>query len=94
VKSPAQLPKADTESSVMLNKEGEYAPNYTPVVATDGAFGTGPNLEGMEQREVEFYTPVESSAPQEGNPGECGKLAVLGGLQDPPLATEPRLATD
>jgi hypothetical protein len=96
----------------MPNKEGGYAPNYTPVAATDGAqdflvdcdvvggphehnellpsvqrveenfgqkpgsvaadkaFGTGPNLEAMEQREVEFYTPVESSAPQEGNPAK------------------------
>ncbi len=112
VKTPAQLPKADTESGVMPNKEGGYAPNYTPVVATDGAqdfiadcdviggpnehnellpsvqrieenfgqkpgsvaadkaFGTGPNLEAMEQRQVEFYTPVESSVPQEGNPAK------------------------
>lgn len=110
IKSPAQLPKADTDSTVMPNKEGGYAPNYTPLVATDGtagfivdcdviagvnehqellasvdrieanfgrkpeglsadgAFGTGPNLEGMEQRQVEFYTPVESPSPGEGNP--------------------------
>jgi len=112
IKTPAQLPKADTESSVMPNKEGGYAPNYTPTVATDGtqtfivdcdvlpgpnehaellpsvdrieenfaekpgsvsadkAFGTGPNLEGMEARKVEFYTPVESPAPQQGNPAK------------------------
>jgi transposase len=112
IQSPAQLPKADTDSSVMPNKEGGYAPNYTPVVATDGtqnfivdceviagpnehsellpsvarveencgrkpesaaadkAFGTGPNLEGMEQRQVEFFTPVESPSPQEGNPAK------------------------
>ena len=36
VKTPAQMPKADTDSTVMPNKEGGYAPNYTPVVATDG----------------------------------------------------------
>jgi transposase len=112
VNSPAQLPKADTDSTVMPNKEGGYAPNYTPLAATDGkmnfivdadvipgpnehaellpsvdrieenfekkpegvaadkAFGTGANLEGMEQRGVEFYTPVESPAPQEGNPAK------------------------
>ena len=112
VKSPAQLPKADTDSSVMPNKEGGYAPNYTPTAATDGtqnfivdcdviagpnehaellssvdrieenfqqkpgsvsadkAFGTGANLEGMEQRGVEFYTPVESPAAEEGNPAK------------------------
>lgn len=110
IKTPAQMPKADTDSPVMPNKEGGYAPNYTPTAATDGtrgfiadcdvipgpnehqemlpsvdrieenferkvgsmaadkAFGTGPNLEGMEQRKVDFYTPVESPAPQEGNP--------------------------
>ncbi len=104
IKTPAQLPKADTDSTVMPNKEGGYAPNYTPVAATDGtsnfivdcevvpgpneqnemlpsvdrttenfgqkidnlsadkAFGTGKNLEGMEAREVNFYTPVESPA--------------------------------
>jgi hypothetical protein len=112
IKTPAQLPKADTDSSVMPNKEGGYAPNYTPTAATDGtqnlivdcdvlagphehaellpsvdrveenferkpgsvsadaAFGTGPNLEGMEARQVDFHTPVESPAPQDGNPAK------------------------
>jgi transposase len=112
IKTPAQMPKADTDSTVMPNKEGGYAPNYTPVAATDGvadfivdcdviagpnehhelltsvdriennfgqkidslsadkAFGTGPNLEGMETRNVNFHTPLESSAPQEGNPAK------------------------
>jgi transposase len=111
-KTPAQMPKADTDSTVMPNKEGGYAPNYTPVAATDGvadfivdcdviagpneqgellpsvdrieenfghkigsvsadkAFGTGPNLEGMETRNVNFHTPVESPLPQEGNPAK------------------------
>jgi transposase len=110
IKTPAQLPKADTDSSIMPNKEGGYAANYTPTAAPDGtagfivdcdvipgpnehqemlpsvdrieenferkvgsmaadkAFGTGPNLEGMEERNVDFYTPMESPAPQEGNP--------------------------
>ena len=36
IKTPAQLPKADTDSTVMPNKEGGYAPNYTPLAATDG----------------------------------------------------------
>ena len=112
IKTPAQLPKADTDSTVMPNKEGGYAPNYTPVAATDGtqvfivdcdvipgpnehnellpsadrieanfgkkienlsadkAFGTGANLEGMETRNVNFHTPVESPLPQEGNPAK------------------------
>ncbi len=112
IKTAAQVPKADNDSTVMPNKEGGYAPNYTPVAATDGAagliadcdviagpneqnellpsmdriaenfgkkvdslsadkaFGTGPNLEGMESRNVNFHTPVESPAPQEGNPAK------------------------
>jgi len=37
IKTPAQMPKADTDSTVMPNKEGGYAPNYTPTAATDGA---------------------------------------------------------
>jgi transposase len=111
-KNPAQLPKADTDSKVMPNKEGGYAPNYTPTAAPDGtcgfivdcdviggpneqnellpsmerikddygkypekpsadkAFGTGPNLEGMESRGMDFHTPVESPVPQEGNPAK------------------------
>jgi transposase len=110
IKTPAQMPKADTDSTVMPNKEGGYAPNYTPVAATDGtqdfivdcdviggpnehnellasmdridenfgqkpasaaadkAFGTGVNLEGMEQRGIDFHTPIESPEPQQGNP--------------------------
>jgi hypothetical protein len=109
-KNPAQLPKADTDSKVMPNKEGGYAANYTPTVAVDvsgdfivdceviadpnehaqtlpavdrieqnfgrkpatfladAAHGTGENLAGMQQREVNFLTPMESSQPQEGNP--------------------------
>jgi len=34
----------------------------------DTAHGTGENLVGMEQRKVTFFTPMESSQPQEGNP--------------------------
>jgi transposase len=112
VKTPAQLPKADTDSPILPNKEGGYGPNYTPLAATDGtqnfildcdvvggpqehtellpavdriqadyerkiggvsadkAFGTGANLEGMQQRQVEFFTPVESPSPQAGNPAK------------------------
>jgi len=111
-KNPAQLPKADTDSKVMPNKEGGYAPNYTPTATPDStagfivdcevigtpneqqellpsmdriredygkypekasadkAFGTGPNLEGMESRGIDFHTPVESPAPQAGNPAK------------------------
>ncbi len=109
-KNPAQVPMTDPDSRVMPNKEGGYAPNYTPVVTTDGeqgfivdcdvlaevnessaavasveriaeTFGKRPEafltdagnndgqiMEQMEQREVEFYAPVETGEPQPGNP--------------------------
>ena len=109
-KNPAQAPQADADAKMMPNKEGGYAPNYTPTAAVDvasglivdgdvvadpnehpqtlptvdrieatfgekplafladAAHGTGENLAGMEQRGVTFYTPMESSQPQPGNP--------------------------
>ena len=38
-KNPAQVPMTDLESRVMPNKEGGFAPNYTPTCLTDGANG-------------------------------------------------------
>lgn len=38
-RNPAQIPSTDPDSKVMPNKEGGYAPNYTPVVTTDGHSG-------------------------------------------------------
>lgn len=109
-KNPAQVPTTDPNSRVMPNKEGGYAPNYTPVATTDSergfivdcdvlsevnespaavpsvdrieeTFGRRPDkfltdagntsgrlMQEMEEREVEFYAPVESSQPQPGNP--------------------------
>ncbi len=32
---PAQIPKADPDSRILPNKEGGYAPNFTPMVATE-----------------------------------------------------------
>lgn len=39
VKNPAQVPMTDLDSRVMPNKEGGYAPNYTPTCLTDGQTG-------------------------------------------------------
>lgn len=111
-KNPAQVPSTDADSRVMPNKEGGYAPNYTPIATTDGHRGfivdadvlnevnegsaagesvdrieatlgekpeklltdagnnSGQIIEQMEERSVEFYAPVESSQPQEGNPAK------------------------
>lgn len=39
LKALAQVPMNDPESRVMPNKEGGYAPNYSPVATTDGERG-------------------------------------------------------
>lgn len=38
-KNPAQVPTTDPDSRVMPNKEGGYAPNYTPTAISDGERG-------------------------------------------------------
>lgn len=112
VKTPAQVPTTDPDSRVMPNKEGGYAPNYTPTATTDGECGfivdcdvvaevnesgvavasvdrieenfgqmpenvltdggnnSGHIIQEMERRGVEFYAPVESNQPQQGNPAK------------------------
>lgn len=106
-KSPAQVPKHDTDSKVLPNKAGGYAPNYTPMAAVeghggfiidadvitgneqdallstvdrieetygrkpenmlaDGIYATGPNIEGMEARGIEFFSHMP--APAADNP--------------------------
>ena len=109
-KNPAQLPTTDSDSRVLPNKEGGYAPNYTPMAATDvhrgfivdddviastsehlvtvptvdrieenygqrlenlladGAHATGPNMEALEQRGVEFFSHLPSPKTAGDNP--------------------------
>lgn len=38
-RNPAQIPKTDPDARVMANKEGGYAVNYNPVVATESLSG-------------------------------------------------------
>lgn len=108
-KNPAQIPLTDPDSQVMPNKEGGYAPNYTPTAAVDAASGmivdavvlpavnespevlpmvarvtetfgqapervvadagnaTGVNMSGLEQQNIEFFTPVDSNQPHPGD---------------------------
>ncbi len=71
---PAQVPTTDPDCHVMPNKEGGYAPNYTPLATTDGerpkrfltdaGNNSGQIMAGMEERGVEFYAPVESNQPE------------------------------
>ena len=109
-KKPAQIPMTDSDSKVLPNKEGGFAPNYTPMAATDGhrgflvdsdvlsseaeheatiptvdrieetfgekvgalladgAFVTGPNIEKLVEREVDFVAPGKSRQPEPSNP--------------------------
>ena len=108
-KNPAQLPKSDLDSRILPNKEGGYAPNFTPlavnemtngfiveadvlignvehlnVITTvdtiretfavdietmmaDSAFATGANISGLEDRGIEFLSPL-SEVKCENNP--------------------------
>lgn len=38
-KHPFQLPTTDQDSRILPNKEGGYAPNYTPVIGVEGELG-------------------------------------------------------
>lgn len=38
-KGPAQIPKTDPDSRILPNKEGGYAPNYTPMATTETTGG-------------------------------------------------------
>jgi transposase len=38
-KNPFQLPTTDPDSRILPNKEGGYAPNYTPIIAVEGQLG-------------------------------------------------------
>lgn len=109
-KNPARIPTTDPDSRVLPNKEGGYAPNYTPIATTDvhggfildddvlastcehvttipamdrlrenfgafpevaladGAHATGANLEGMEERGIEFFSHVASASVSGVNP--------------------------
>jgi transposase len=110
--NPAQAPTTDPDCKVLPNKEGGYAPNYTPMAATDGhrgfivqtdvltdssehattvptveqiekdfgerpsklladgAHATGQNIVALEEQGVDFYSPVQTDQPQDGNPAK------------------------
>ena len=57
---PETLPTVDRIADTFGKKPQAFT--------ADTAHGTGENLAGMEKRGVTFYTPLESSLPQAGNP--------------------------
>jgi len=109
-KNPAQVPTTDPDSRVLPNKEGGYAPNYTPMATADvhggyildadvitgtaehtttlpamerikenfgeypeasladGAHATGPNIEGMQQRGIDYYSHIATAESEGPNP--------------------------
>lgn len=90
-KNPAQLPMNDQESSVMPNKEGGYAPNYTPTCLTDGAKGfiVDSNVLGCINETNELVPAVDRTTDMLGEKPDnvltdSGNAAgsVLAGLED------------
>jgi transposase len=110
------VPVADPQSTVAPNKEGGFAPNYTPAVAVDGQCGivvatdvlegsdettavlplvdqvqentgqmpqqaladsglnSGPNLQGLADRQVEAFIPSATRVDTADNPARREKL--------------------
>jgi hypothetical protein len=71
-KNPPQIPKHDPDSRVLPNKEGGYAPNYTPIATTEGHGGyivdadviVGPNEQGTLVPSVDRVAEMLGEKPQ------------------------------
>jgi len=63
-------PNEHNELLPSVNRIEEDLGRKPEKMAADAAFGTGVNLAGMEAERVDFYTPVESPAPQADNPAQ------------------------
>jgi hypothetical protein len=61
-------PNEHAETLAAVDRIGETFGQKPQAFSADAAHGTGENLAGMDQREVTFYTPMQSSLPQPGNP--------------------------
>jgi transposase len=84
-KNPAQVPMTDLDSRVMPNKEGGFAPNYTPTCLTDGQSGF--ILDAAVLNEVnehpEALPAVDRATQMCGEPPE--KLLADGGMATGPI---------
>ncbi len=71
-KNPAQIPKHDPDSRVLPNKEGGYAPNYTPIATTEGHGGyivdadviVGPGEQGTLVPSLDRVTEMFGEQPE------------------------------
>ena len=61
-------PNEHTQTLAAVDRIEENFGEKPQAFLADTAHGTGENLAGMQQRNVTFFTPMESSQPQEGNP--------------------------
>jgi len=61
-------PNEHAETLPTVDRIAETFGEKPQAFSADTAHGTGENLAGMEARGVTFYTPMESSLPQPGNP--------------------------
>jgi transposase len=85
VKSPAQVPMTDLDSRVMPNKEGGYAPNYTPTCLTDGHSGfiLEASVLNIINEHPETLPAVDRATDQCGEPPE--KFMGDGGMATGPI---------
>lgn len=58
-KRPAAVPVADPDSAVLPNKEGGYAPNYSPMAAVDGESGFVVDCD-VHAEATEAHTTIET----------------------------------
>jgi transposase len=61
-------PNEHTQTLPAVDRIEENFGQKPGALLADTAHGTGENLAGMVSRRVAFFTPMESSQPQEGNP--------------------------
>lgn len=78
LKNPAQIPMHDTDSKIMPNKEGGYAPNYTPIATTESHGGF--IVDATVTSEIsDSQTLVPSLDRIEAEHGEYPELALADG---------------
>jgi len=63
-------PNEHTQTLPVVDRTEENFGEKPQALLADKAHGVGENLAGMALREVTFYTPMQTSQPQEGNPAK------------------------
>ena len=91
---PTQLPMADPDARIMPNKEGGFAPNYTPTATTEGEGGFILDCNVLDEVN-EGEEVVESIARIEEHFGEPDRVLADKGMNDgPTIAAMEQRGTD